>query len=169
MSDSLSATQGRAMQRIAGALRARTEAELVVLADGGGNLLVQAPERDVHDVASMAALAAGAFAATRELARLTGEDGFRSVAHEGDETGLFVQSVDADTLVVVVFRKPVALGLVKLYTRRAVAELLAWRRPATPEELAHDDHTFELSDTADAIFALPMPVPEEPLAARRTG
>ena len=51
----------------------KAEAELTVVIDRGGNVISQFGDRNVTDVTIIAALAAGSFAATRELARRIGE------------------------------------------------------------------------------------------------
>jgi len=48
----------------------KTESELTVVIDRGGNVISQCGDMDVMDVTVIAALAAGSFAATRELAHL---------------------------------------------------------------------------------------------------
>lgn len=158
---------GRALNRVATDLLVQAEASMVILTDIGGNILAQAPALGDARLASMAALAAGAFAATRELAMLTGETGFRSVSHEGEQSSLFVQCVGSDTLVVIVYQKNTTLGLVKLYARRAAQDLLPLlavdlRGATTPEE----EQPFELNDQADAVFALPTTPPPHPLSQR---
>ena len=47
----------------------KAEAELTVVIDRGGNVISQYGDMTVMDVTTIAALAAGSFAATRELAR----------------------------------------------------------------------------------------------------
>jgi hypothetical protein len=51
----------------------KAEAELTVVIDRGGNVISQYGDMTVMDVTIIAALAAGSFAATRELARRIGE------------------------------------------------------------------------------------------------
>ena len=50
----------------------KAEAELTVVIDRGGNVISQYGDMTVMDVTTIAALAAGSFAATRELARRIG-------------------------------------------------------------------------------------------------
>lgn len=158
---------GRAFNRVATDLLVQAEARIVLLTDIGGNILAQAPALGDARLASIAALAAGAFSATRELARLAGENSFRSVSHEGEQASLFVQSVGADTLIVIVFEKGTTLGLVKLYARRAAQDLMPLlaadpRGALTPGEQV----PFELVDQAGAIFEIPPQAPTLAMSRR---
>src|SRR5439155_655147 len=57
----------------------KAEADLTVVIDRGGNVISQFGDRHVTDVTIIAALAAGSFAATRELARRIGEVEFNAL------------------------------------------------------------------------------------------
>ncbi len=152
--------QGRALTRTITDLLVQAEASVVLLTDIGGNILAQAPQREDRELLTIAALGAGAFSATRELARLTGETGFRSVSHEGEKTSLFVHSLDGDFLLIVLFQRTTTLGLVKLYTRQAatsLATMLDALRQHSGSPSAHGP--FTLDETHAAVFDLPAPTP----------
>ncbi len=51
----------------------KSESDLTVIIDKGGNVISQFGDHEVMDVTIIAALAAGSFAATKELARRIGE------------------------------------------------------------------------------------------------
>ncbi|PYL58071.1 MAG: hypothetical protein DMF30_03975 [Verrucomicrobia bacterium] len=57
----------------------KAEAELTVVIDRGGNVISQLGDMSVMDVTVIAALAAGSFAATKELARRIGEIEFNAL------------------------------------------------------------------------------------------
>jgi predicted regulator of Ras-like GTPase activity (Roadblock/LC7/MglB family) len=167
----LTTEQGRALNRVVSDLLVQTESNVVLLTDIGGNILTQAPNREDRNLPTMAALAAGAFAATRELALLTGETGFRCVSHEGDQAGLFVHSVGADGLLVIVFQRTTTLGLVKLYARKAAEELAPMLAVVMGGTQAHPESmpAFELCDADKPVFALPEPAASPRTAALRAG
>src|SRR5438132_3342169 len=75
----------------------KTEASLTVVIDRGGNVISQCGDMDVMDVTVIAALAAGSFAATRELARRIGEVEFNALYHQGNGSHMFMNSVDDET------------------------------------------------------------------------
>ena len=81
----------------------KAEAELTVVIDRGGNVISQYGDMTVMDVTIIAALAAGSFAATRELARRIGEIEFNALYHQGNGSHIFMNSVDEETIMITVF------------------------------------------------------------------
>lgn len=105
----------------------KAEAELTVVIDRGGNVISQFGDMEVTDVTIIAALAAGSFAATRELARRIGELEFNALYHQGNGNHIFMNSVDEDTIMITVFGGRTTVGLVRFYSAVAaqrVAEIL---------------------------------------------
>jgi len=135
----------------------KTEAELTVVIDRGGNVISQFGDVNAIDVTIIAALAAGSFAATRELARRIGEDEFNALYHQGNGSHMFMNSIDDDTIMITVFSSRTTVGLVRFYsaaTAQNVAEIL--------KSLRHADHGLALNPTeisATPIFADSDPAP----------
>jgi predicted regulator of Ras-like GTPase activity (Roadblock/LC7/MglB family) len=105
----------------------KAEAELTVVIDRGGNVISQYGDISIMDVTIIAALAAGSFAATKELARRIGEIEFNALYHQGNGNHIFMNSVDDDTIMITVFGKRTTVGLVRFYsgsTAQKVADLL---------------------------------------------
>ena len=105
----------------------QAEAELTVVVDRGGNVISQFGDTAVMDVTIIAALAAGSFAATKELARRIGEVEFNALYHQGNGSHIFMNSVDDDAIMITVFGRRTTVGLVRFYsatTATAVSELL---------------------------------------------
>jgi predicted regulator of Ras-like GTPase activity (Roadblock/LC7/MglB family) len=129
----------------------KCEAELTVVIDRGGNVISQYGDMTVMDVTIIAALAAGSFAATKELARRIGEVEFNALYHQGNGNHIFMNSVDDDTIMITVFGKRTTVGLVRFYsstTAQAVGSLL--------RSLSRGGHGFhfDASDiTATPLFA----------------
>jgi len=127
----------------------KSEADLTVVIDRGGNVISQFGDRDVMDVTVIAALAAGSFAATRELARRIGEVEFNALYHQGNGSHMFMNSVDEDTIMITVFGTRTTVGLVRFYSTGAaqnVANLL--------KKLQRNGHGLEFS--ASDISAAPI-------------
>ena len=103
-------------------LLVKAEAEAVFLCNKGGYILAQTSVEEYGHSDNIAALAAGSFFATREIARLVGEPEFRCVFHQGAKKSLFMQNTPMDLLLVVVFGEQSNPGLVKL----CVDEVCAW-------------------------------------------
>ena len=105
----------------------KSEADLTVVIDKGGNVISQYGDHRVMDVTIIAALAAGSFAATCELARRIGEVEFNALYHQGNGNHMFMNSVDDDTIMITVFGPRTTVGLVRFYSTAAgvsVANLL---------------------------------------------
>src|SRR3979411_2955118 len=127
----------------------KSESDLTVVIDRGGNVISQFGDMTAMDVTIIAALAAGSFAATKELARRIGEVEFNALYHQGNGTHMFMNSVDEDTIMITVFGKRTPVGLVRFYSTAAaqsVAKLL--------KSLQRGGHGLHFS--ADDISAAPI-------------
>ncbi len=127
----------------------KAEAELTVVIDRGGNVISQFGDMNAMDVTIIAALAAGSFAATRELARRIGEVEFNALYHQGNGSHVFMNSVDEDAIMITVFGGRTTVGLVRFYASQAaqsVAGLL--------KNLQQGGHGLEF--TAADITAAPI-------------
>src|SRR5437867_3760378 len=131
----------------------KSEADLTVVIDRGGNVISQFGDINAIDVTIIAALAAGSFAATRELAKRIGEVEFNALYHQGNGSHMFMNSVDDDTIMITVFGKRTTVGLVRFYSTAAahnVANLL--------KTLQRNGHGLEFTAadiSAGPIFADP--------------
>ncbi len=129
----------------------KAESELTVIIDRGGNVISQFGDITVMDVTIIAALAAGSFAATAELARRIGEVEFNALYHQGNGNHIFMNSVDEETIMITVFGHRTTVGLVRFYstsTAQSIATLL--------QSLSRGGHgfSFDASDvTATPLFA----------------
>jgi predicted regulator of Ras-like GTPase activity (Roadblock/LC7/MglB family) len=97
----------------------KTDSDLTIVIDRGGNVISQFGDMDLMDVTIIAALAAGSFAATRELARRIGEVEFNALYHQGNGNHVFMNSVDDDTIMITVFGSRTTVGLVRFYSADA--------------------------------------------------
>lgn len=134
----------------------KAEAELTVVIDRGGNVISQCGDMTAMDVTIVAALAAGSFAATRELARRIGEVEFNALYHQGNGSHIFMNSVDDETIMITVFGPRTTVGLVRFYSTGAaqqVAQLLQ-----SVNKNAHG-FSFEAGDVSGGeVFADPAHV-----------
>src|SRR3982750_138638 len=127
----------------------KTESDLTVVIDRGGNVISQCGDMGAMDLTVIAALAAGSVAATRELARRIGEVEFNALYHQGNGSHMFMNSVDDDTIMITVFGPRTTVGLVRFYSTGAaqnVASLL--------KTLQRGGHGLEF--TAGDISAAPI-------------
>jgi predicted regulator of Ras-like GTPase activity (Roadblock/LC7/MglB family) len=128
----------------------KAEAELTVVIDRGGNVISQCGDMTAMDVTIVAALAAGSFAATRELARRIGEVEFNALYHQGNGSHIFMNSVDDETIMITVFGPRTTVGLVRFYsigTAQQIAQLLQSVGKNAPAI------SFEPADVSSEVFA----------------
>jgi predicted regulator of Ras-like GTPase activity (Roadblock/LC7/MglB family) len=113
------------------------------LSDGTGRVLAMKKAAGFSgDAVVLSTLAAAGYSATTEMARQLGEEEpFRMVLHEGRRQNVFVCSVCQDYVLMVVFEPQVALGMIRLFTKRAIEAMrpVLMRKPAEPFRL---DHVF---------------------------
>lgn len=98
-------------------------AELVVVIDLAGNLLLQCGSLEMEDIFSLAALAAANFAATAQIAKLIGEEDFTLLFHKGGRRNIHFSRLAKDYLIVTLFNDNVSLGLIRLKLVNAISEM----------------------------------------------
>jgi predicted regulator of Ras-like GTPase activity (Roadblock/LC7/MglB family) len=131
-------------------LVSRSEASMAMLIDQAGFLITQTGEAGQFDTTTLAALAAGSYAATQSMALLTRETNFHCLYQQGDSSSLLILNVDEHCLLVVVFKSQTSVGAVKYYalgTVTQVAEQLK-RAHARSPETSLDLAMLNLEDTA---------------------
>ncbi len=131
-------------------LVSRSEACMVMLIDRAGFLITQAGDSSQFDTTTLAALAAGSFAATQGMASLTRETNFNSVYQQGDTSSLLILTVDENCLLLAVFKTGITVGAVKYYaaaTVTQIAEQLKKARDRSPDSNV-DLSALNLEDTA---------------------
>src|SRR5258708_8634626 len=114
-----------ALDGVLGDFLKKTEADLTVVIDRGGNVISQCGDMEVMDVTIIAALAAGSVAATRELARRIGEVQFNTLYHQGNGSHMFMNSVDGGAIMITVFGSRTTVGLVRFYSTPTAQHLAA--------------------------------------------
>ncbi len=122
----LNASQIERIERILDELLGKTRSTFVMLADISGQLIQIRGRTGSTDCVALAALFASNMAATAEMARRIGEArGFRLLFHEGDNENIYLSHVGQSFLLAVTFDSGVQIGLVRLFSKRAVEELTA--------------------------------------------
>jgi len=106
---------------------------------------------------SVAALAAGSFSATREMARLVGEGEFSTLFHQGSRESLQISAIGDRSLLVVVFDDRSNLGLVRFYAEETTERLTALfasiaERPAGEGDRLSGAFASSASAALDQLF-----------------
>lgn len=102
----------------------KSEANFALVIDRGGAVLTQQGDiPDSVDPQIVAALAAGSFAATKELAKRIGEQEFNALHQQGEVSQMLLSAVDEDSVLVTIFGPQTTLGLVRFYSARVVKRI----------------------------------------------
>lgn len=135
-----------------------SKARAALVIDREGHLVTRRGEAIHGSIDSIAALMAGSFAATREMARLLGEDEFSQLFHQGQRDSIQVGLVGDRALFAIVFDDRTNLGLVRFYcqeTLRRLGEILdemdARTSPPDGESLS-DDFSRSAAAALDRLF-----------------
>jgi predicted regulator of Ras-like GTPase activity (Roadblock/LC7/MglB family) len=138
-------------------LRHAAEGRAVVLMDSAGRLLTLVGDAPQFDLTTFVSLMAADFCATRELARVLGENAFHTVFHQGDEYSLYLTQVTEGTILATVFDSETTLGLVRFAVRRALPSLRTSIREGYGDEAEaavnmEDGFDGEVMDRVDRLF-----------------
>ncbi len=127
-----------------------SEANFSIVIDRGGSVLSQAGRvPDTIDPTIVGALAAGSFAATKELATRVGEEEFTALHQQGQRAQILMSAVDSDVVLVTVFDEHTTLGLVKFYSTRTVKRLATVLSDLRGEQ-APTEPVFTMADVDNA-------------------
>lgn len=94
-----------------------------MLIDKEGHMVTKAGSTDDFDMQAVSALVAGSYAATREMARLLGEDEFSVLFHQGRRDNIQLTLVGNRTILATVFDERTTIGMVRLYAKEAAESL----------------------------------------------
>lgn len=153
----LTAKQFEEITKVLSELAAKTKASTILLADISGQLITQRGNTEDINTAILSALAASDFAATSEMAKLVGEDAkFKLLFHEGEKRNVYLSNIGDNFFLVVVFDVSVTLGLVRIYTKKAIQSLLqifeASGKDEDSENIIDSDFSSMLGDMLDESF-----------------
>ena len=111
------------INQICTVLLEKSEALAGMLIDTEGHLITQVGESKI-DLESMSALIAGSYAATRQVAKLLGEEEFALTLPQGKHENIHLSLVGERALFVVVFDEKTTVGKVRLYSDQASKKLV---------------------------------------------
>ena len=106
-------------------LAEKAHTDSIVLADISGQVISLQGIMDEGTPAVVAALAAGDVAAMAELSSRIGEqDPHGSFFHEGETKSIYLHNIEGSFILIVIFRAETPIGLVRLFAKRAVEQLI---------------------------------------------
>mgnify|MGYP000892652996 CR=1 FL=1 len=137
-----------------------SQARAALLVDRDGHLVTKKGAMGSFDPDSLAALVAGSFAATRELAKLLGESEFSVIFHQGRNEHIHIGLAAERSLLVILFDDRTTVGMVRVYCQELtnrIAEILA--SAAERRKADGADHSLDASfgqaaaDRLDEFFS----------------
>lgn len=135
-----------------------SQAKCALLVDKDGHLITRQGFTHSLDTTALAALLAGSFASTREIARLVGEPEFSVLFHQGKKDHIHICLVGERSILVVIFDDRTTIGLVRLYAKETSEELTTILASVTEEKRGKStkmdsDFSHSLESKLDDIFA----------------
>lgn len=151
--------QYEGVKKCLGELYSKTRAKVVLFADMAGQIIGERGDTADMNTTVLAALAAGDFAATAEIAKLVGEgDRFKLHFHEGEIKNVYLTNVGDQFFLIIIFDATVALGMVRVYTKKAIESLLTIIADAetsegeSMEDIIDEDFGNLLAQELDGAF-----------------
>ncbi len=152
-------TQYEGVKKYLGELYSKTRAKVVLFADMAGQIIGERGDTAEMNTTVLCALSAGDFAATAEIAKLVGEgDRFKLHFHEGETKNVYLTNVGDQFFLIIIFDASVALGMVRVYTKKAVESIMTIIAEAASnvgtgaEDMIDDDFGRLLAEELDGAF-----------------
>jgi predicted regulator of Ras-like GTPase activity (Roadblock/LC7/MglB family) len=120
-------------------------AKSALLIDKDGHMVTKRGEVRTIDIDTISALVAGSFAATKEMARLLGEDEFTALFHQGERDNIQLSLVGERTLLTILFDDRTTVGMVRLYAGETAKKLAEVYQECLEKS---DEHTGPVLDEA---------------------
>lgn len=99
------------------------EAKCALLVDKDGHLITRQGFTHSLDTTALAALLAGSFASTKEIAKLVGEPEFSVLFHQGKKDHIHMSLIGDRSILVVIFDDRTTIGMVRLYAKETAVDL----------------------------------------------
>ena len=121
-------------------------------------MVTKAGSTEDFDLQAVAALVAGSYAATREMARLLGEEEFSVLFHQGKKDNIQLTLIGDRTILATVFDERTTIGMVRLYAKEATGKLTSLfddilGRQVEDGELLGSEFSESAQNQLDTFFA----------------
>ena len=126
------------------------EAKCALLVDKDGHLITRQGFTHTLDTTALAALLAGSFASTKEIARLVGEPEFSVLFHQGKRDHIHISLIGERTILVVIFDDRTTIGMIRLYAKEVGEVLKSILESAREGKRAEVELGQEFSQSAEA-------------------
>lgn len=111
------------LNAVLGPLVAKAKLLLAVCINRDGRVLTHQGSLEQVDIVSLAALVAGNTASTLAIANLVGETEFSTMYHQGKDKNIYIDAIDENTFLSVVFDDQTNIDRVKVFIRQFERQL----------------------------------------------
>ncbi|MHC4391716.1 MAG: roadblock/LC7 domain-containing protein [Planctomycetota bacterium] len=146
------------MDRILREFNKLSSAKSNILIDKEGHPITQVGETsEGFDIDTISALVAAAFMATREMAKILGEEEFSILSHQGKRDHLQLTLIADRCILTTLFDDTTTVGMVRLYAQEAAKKLnklfaeMAMRKDQ-PDEQIDDDFGDAAQSALEDVF-----------------
>mgnify|MGYP000418559673 CR=1 FL=1 len=136
----------------------KANAHCCLIIDKEGHMVAKQGFLANLDSTALAALVAGSFASTREVAKLLGEKEFNVLFHQGPAYSIQVSLIGDRTLQIAVFGSTVKPGMIQVLSKELAGQMEALmvaaanRQPSEDEPKLGKDFTNEVKNQLDSLF-----------------
>lgn len=127
------------LRKILGDLIDNSGAMTALLVTKQGSIVSDAGDKTYLNITAMAALIAGMFSATREVARLVGETEFSILLQQGKQRHIHISLITDEIMMVIVFEDYNRIGQVRHEARKTSELLMAALAPGNADKGAADE------------------------------
>jgi len=144
------------IEKILGQFLKSANAKCALLVDKDGHLVTKQGDSGTYDMDTISALVAGSFAATKQMAKLLGEEEFSIMFHQGRKDNIQLSLVGERTILAIIFDDKTTLGMVRLYASQVSSKLaslfdeIATRK--TEAESISKDFSRDAKSKLDDVF-----------------
>jgi predicted regulator of Ras-like GTPase activity (Roadblock/LC7/MglB family) len=130
-----------------------SKAECVLLIDVDGHMVTKQGFTKNLNTDSIAALVAGAFASTKELAKQLGEPEFSVMFHQGKNENMHISSIQGRALIVIIFDDRTTIGMIRAYSDELQKKLSVIFEAASKKSGGvSDEYAKGAADKMDEFF-----------------
>lgn len=130
-----------------------SKAECVLLIDVDGHMVTKQGFTKNLNTDSIAALVAGAFASTKELAKQLGEPEFSVMFHQGKNENMHISSIQGRALIVIIFDDRTTIGMIRAYSDELQKKLSTIFEAASKKGGGvSKEYTKDAADKMDEFF-----------------
>ena len=132
-----------------------SKSRCVLLVDRDGHLVTRRGESVKSAEDTISALIAGSFAATREMARIMGENEFAILFHQGSRDSIQLQLIGERTLLATLFDGRTNLGMVRFYAQETggrISDILTDIHSQNRKADLNADFGSRAEDALDKLF-----------------